>query len=99
MMSRAFETLGLMAGNRTLPLLFARQARSAGVKRLVAVAFEGETDPAIASLVDDIVWVKVGQLSKMIAGFTERNIRHCVMVGQIAPKNLYDVRPDMRAMG
>ena len=50
------EGLGLIAGNRTLPLVFARQARSLGVKRLVAVAFEGETDPSIAGLVDDIVF-------------------------------------------
>src|SRR5678815_4692766 len=98
-MNLAPDTLGLIAGNRTLPLLFARQARRAGVKRLVAIAFEGETDPTIASLVDEVIWVKVGQLSKMIAGFTERNVRQCVMLGQIAPKNLYDVRPDLRAMG
>lgn len=92
------HSLGLIAGNRSLPLLFARQARAAGLKHLVAVAFEGETDPALADLVDELVWVKVGQLSKMIAAFTDRNIRHCVMLGQIAPKNLYDVRPDLRAM-
>jgi DUF1009 family protein len=98
-MSLAIENLGLIAGNRTLPLLFARQARSSGVKRIVAVAFEGETDPTLASLVDDLVWVKVGQLSKMIGGFTDRNVRQCVMLGQIAPKNLYEVRPDLRAMG
>lgn len=93
------EPIGLIAGNRSLPLLFARQARSLGAARLVAVAFEGETDPALASLVDEIVWLKVGQLSKMISAFTSRGIRRCVMVGQIAPKNLYDLRPDLRAMG
>ena len=97
-MNPAQETLGMIAGNRALPLLFARAARGAGVKRLVAVAFEGETDPAIASLVDDVVWVKVGQLSRMIAAFTDRKVRQCVMLGQIAPKNLFDVRPDLRAM-
>lgn len=69
------------------------------MKRLVAVAFEGETDPALAPLVDDIIWLKVGQLSKMIAAFKDRDIRHCVMVGQIAPRNLFDVRPDLRAVG
>jgi DUF1009 family protein len=92
------ETLGVIAGNRTLPLEFARLARAAGVRRLVAVAFEGETDPALAPLVDDLVWLRVGQLSKMIAAFTERGVRECVMVGQIAPKNLFDLRPDLRAM-
>jgi UDP-2,3-diacylglucosamine hydrolase len=97
--SASIEELGIIAGNRTLPLLFAKQARSMGVKRLVAVAFEGETDPALASAVDEIVWLKVGQLSKMIAAFTDRGIKQCVMAGQIAPKNLYDLRPDLRAIG
>jgi len=98
-MDTALESLGLIAGNRSLPLEFARQARAAGVKRLVTVAFENETDPALAPLVDDIIWLKVGQLSKMISAFTDRGIRQCVMVGQIAPKNLFDFRPDLRAMG
>jgi DUF1009 family protein len=98
-MNLAPESLGIIAGNRTLPLEFSRQARAAGVKKLVAVAFENETDPELAKLVDEIVWLKVGQLSKMIAAFTDRNISQCVMVGQIAPKNLYDLRPDLRALG
>jgi DUF1009 family protein len=93
------ESLGIIAGNRSLPLLFAKQARRMGVRRLVAVAVEGETDAALAALVDEIVWLKVGQLSKMISAFTDRGITQCVMVGQIAPKNLFDVRPDLRAMG
>lgn len=92
------DTLGIIAGNRSLPLELARHARAAGVRRLVAVAFENETDPALAALVDEIVWLRVGQLSKMIAAFTDRNVRQCVMVGQIAPKNLFDLRPDLRAV-
>lgn len=69
-----------------------------GINRLVAVAFDGETDLQLASLVDEIVWVKVGQLSKMISTFTSRGVTQCVMVGQISPKNLFDIRPDLRAM-
>lgn len=92
------DTLGIIAGNRSLPLIFARQARNLGVKRLAAVAFEGETDPKLAALVDEIVWLKVGQISKMISAFTSRGVNQCVMVGQISPKNLFDLRPDLRAM-
>lgn len=92
------ETLGIIAGNRSLPFLLAREARAQGVKKLVAVAFEGETNPDLAKHVDDIVWVRVGQLGKMIKAFTERGVRQCVMVGQIAPKNLFDLRPDLRAV-
>ncbi|MFO1475351.1 MAG: UDP-2,3-diacylglucosamine diphosphatase LpxI [Verrucomicrobiota bacterium] len=93
------DTLGIIAGNRSLPLLFARQARAMGARRLVAVGVEGETDPALAGLVDDMIWLRVGQLSKMISAFTDRGVAHCVMLGQIAPKNLFDIRPDLRALG
>jgi len=95
----SLETCGLIAGSRSLPLLFARQARSQGVKRLVAVAFENETDPQLASFVDHITWIKVGQLSRMIAALTDHGVTRCVMLGQIAPRNLFDLRPDLRAMG
>jgi DUF1009 family protein len=98
-MNLAPESIGLIAGSRTLPLDFARLARAAGVKRIVATAVEGETDPALATLVDDIVWLKVGQLGKMIGTFTERGVTQCVMAGQVAPKNLFDLRPDLRALG
>lgn len=98
-MTVALDSIGIIAGSYTLPFVFARQARALGVKRIVVVAFEGETDPALASLVDDIVWLRVGQLSKMIAAFTDRGVSQCVMLGQIAPKNLFDLRPDLRAMG
>jgi len=98
-MTRTPDTLGIIAGNRSLPLLLAREARRQGVKRLVAVAVEGETDPALASLVDEIVWLRVGQLSRMIAAFTARGVKQCVMAGQISPRNLFDLRPDLRAMG
>lgn len=98
-MNLALESIGLIAGSRSLPLEFARLARSAGVRRIVAAAVEGEADPALANLVDDIVWINVGQLNKMISAFTSRGVKHCVMAGQVAPKNLFDLRPDLRAMG
>jgi DUF1009 family protein len=92
------DTIGIIAGNRSLPMAFAEQARAQGVKRLVAIAFENETNPALAQKVDDLVWLKVGQLSKMIAALKDRGVAHCVMLGQIAPRNLFYVRPDLRAL-
>lgn len=82
-----------------MPLVLARQARSMGVRKLVAVAFENETDPKLAEIVDQITWVRVGQLNRMIEALTQHGVKQCVMVGQIAPRNLFDVRPDLRAMG
>jgi UDP-2,3-diacylglucosamine hydrolase len=97
-MNVALETLGIIAGSRALPLMLARQARKMGVRRLVAVAFEKETDPALTALVDEIEWLRVGQLTKMIRSLKTRGVSRCVMAGQITPKSLFDVRPDFRAL-
>jgi UDP-2,3-diacylglucosamine hydrolase len=97
-MSDQIETLGIIAGSRSLPLLVAREARKAGVRKIAGVAFEGETDRELESLVDSITWLRVGQLKKMVGAFQKAGVTKCVMAGQIAPKNLFEVRPDLRAM-
>jgi UDP-2,3-diacylglucosamine hydrolase len=89
--------LGLIAGSRRLPFVFAAEARRQG-RCVAAVAFDGETDPALASEVDTVTWVKVGQLGRMIEALKERGVRDCVMLGQIAPSNLFNLRPDLKAM-
>jgi UDP-2,3-diacylglucosamine hydrolase len=92
------ETLGIIAGSQTLPMLVAQEARKNGVRKIAAIAFEGETNPELARLVDSIEWLRVGQLSKMVATFRKQGVEHCVMAGQIAPRNLFEIRPDLRAM-
>lgn len=90
--------IGLIAGNGIYPETFVAGARKAGVTKLAACAFENETKPGLAGLVDAIEWVRVGQLSRMIKFFKQEGIERCVMVGQIAPKNLFDLRPDFRTL-
>ena len=92
------EALGIIAGSGAYPILLARAARKAGVKRLAAVAFSGETDPAFAETVDDIEWLRVGQLGRLLNFFRDAKVRHAIMAGQIAPKNLFDLRPDWKAL-
>lgn len=91
-------SIALIAGNGIYPETFVAAARRAGVKRLVAAAFENETKPELAAKVDSIAWFRVGQLSKMISFFKKEGITQTVMVGQIAPKNLFDLRPDLRTL-
>ncbi|MDA7524232.1 UDP-2,3-diacylglucosamine diphosphatase LpxI [Verrucomicrobia bacterium] len=91
------STLGLIAGGLSLPLEMVQLLRSAGVRKLVVVAFEGETDPALEVMVDELVWLRVGQLSKMIRYFKSHGVGQCIMAGRIAPKNLFDIKPDLRA--
>ena len=95
--SSAPPTLGLIAGGLSLPLEMVQLLRSAGVRKLVVVAFEGETEPALQDMVDELVWLRVGQLSKMIRYFKSHGVGQCIMAGRIAPKNLFDIKPDLRA--
>jgi hypothetical protein len=91
-------TLGIIAGNGAYPRLIADAARSAGVSKISAAAFKGETDPALSDHVTTLTWLRVGQLGKLLAFFRDEGIHHAVMAGQIAPKNLFDVRPDWKAL-
>mgnify|MGYP001224703040 FL=1 len=92
----SIQSLGIIAGSRELPLLIAREARRLGMSKIVAVAFQGETSPEIDEVADEVVWVRVGQLAKLIKAFSSRDVQHCVMAGQIAPKNLFEFRPDLK---
>jgi DUF1009 family protein len=90
--------LGIIAGNGVYPRQVARAARKAGVKRIVAAAFQDETDPAIDQHVDLVEWMRVGQLAKLLNFFRDQKVHHAIMAGQIAPKNLFDLRPDWKAL-
>jgi len=92
------EVLTIIAGNGVYPRLLAESARKTGVKKIVAAAFTGETDPALAQHVDLIEWMRVGQLSRLLKFFREQKIHHAIMAGQIAPKNLFDLHPDWKAL-
>jgi DUF1009 family protein len=92
------STIGMIAGNGLYPGIFARAARRAGTTKLVAATFVDETDPILGDLVDHLEWMRVGQLGKMIKFFKSHGVTRVVMVGQIAPKNLFDLRPDLRLL-
>lgn len=80
--------LGLIAGNRQYPLIFSQEAKRQGVY-LVAVAFKGETCPRLRHYVDEIHWIKVGQLEELISVFKSKGIKSAVMIGQITPTRLF----------
>jgi hypothetical protein len=92
------QTLGIIAGNGVYPRLLADSARKAGVGKIVAAAFTGETDPTVAESVDLIQWMRVGQLNRLLKFFRDQKVHQAIMAGQIAPKNLFDLRPDGKAM-
>jgi UDP-2,3-diacylglucosamine hydrolase len=92
------EILGIIAGNGVYPRILASAARKAGVKKIVAAAFTDETDPSIDQHFDLVEWLRVGQLGRLLKFFREHDVHRAIMAGQIAPKNLFDLRPDVKAL-
>jgi DUF1009 family protein len=95
---RTPQILGIIAGNGIYPRLLADSARRAGVRKIIAAAFTGETDPALAEHVDIIEWMHVGQLGRLLKVLQTQEVHHAIMAGQIAPRNLFDLHPDWKAL-
>lgn len=88
--------LGIIAGKGAYPRVLAESARAQGVARLVAVAFRGETERGIERYVDEVTWLRVGQLQALLDVFARSGVRQAVMAGQITPTHLFRIRPDRK---
>jgi DUF1009 family protein len=86
--SRAAEPLGLIAGNGDFPALVATAAKRLGL-RVIAVAFPEETKRTLGRKVDEIHWLSIGELGKLIRAFKTAGVRRAVMAGQIRHKRLF----------
>jgi UDP-2,3-diacylglucosamine hydrolase len=90
------KKLGLIAGNGKFPLIFAEEAKRSGFS-VVAVAHCGETDAAIDAVADEVSWVYVGQLGRIIDTFHRAGVSQAVMAGGIHKVRLFgNFRPDWR---
>ena len=90
--------VGLIAGSGQFPLLFAHAARKASV-RVLAVGFDGETDPSLSKYVDEFHLLRLGQLNRLVRTFKNAGITHAAMAGAINKTRLYSkIRPDWRAV-
>ena len=92
------ESLIIIAGRHAYPLMLARAARTAGVKRIVVIAIKGETRRDIAALVDEVHWVPLGSMRLFLDKLKAIGIKRAVMVGQIGMHNLFNLRLDKLAL-
>jgi hypothetical protein len=98
LMSEERDIIGLIAGGGRFPLMVASSVRKRGA-RVVAVAHLGDTDPALADVVDKITWIKLGQLGKLISSFKKDGVRKALMAGTITKRRMFGkVRPDLKGL-
>lgn len=92
------ERIGLIAGNGRLPFLFASAARAQGLE-VVAVAHRGEADPALASEVAALTWVRLGQVDRILRAFRDAGVTRAAMAGGIGRVRAFtEARPDLGAV-
>lgn len=80
--------LGLIAGWGDFPVLVAQVAKENGMS-VVAVGFPEETEPRMEKYVDEMHWIRLGQLGKMLKIFKAADVNQAVMAGLIRHKQLF----------
>jgi len=91
------ESLIIIAGRDAYPLMLAKAARKAGVKRIVVVGFKGETQRDLVALADKTHWVPLGSMQLLLDTLKSTGIKRAVMVGQIGMHNVFHLRLDKLA--
>ncbi|TBV83349.1 MAG: LpxI family protein [Desulfobulbaceae bacterium] len=90
--------LGIIAGGGQFPLLVAQAAGEQG-RETVVVAHKGESRPELTRSADQCLWIRLGQLQKMLDFFRRHEVRECVFAGTITKTRMFrDVWPDLRAL-
>jgi DUF1009 family protein len=89
---------GLIAGNGKFPFLVVEGAKKAGAG-LSVVAIKEETDKSIDEVADNVIWVGIGQLGKMISFFEKEGVSKVMMAGQVKHIQIFSgALPDLRMM-
>lgn len=89
---------GLIAGNGQFPFLVIEGARRQGTG-LAVVAIREETDKRIDDVADEIAWVGIGQLGKMISFFKTSGVTKVIMAGQVKHVQIFSGSlPDVRML-
>lgn len=89
---------GLIAGNGQFPFLVVDGAKRAGAE-LSVIAIKEETDPEIDRCADNVLWVNIGQLGKMISFFKSNGVEQVMMAGQVKHVQIFSgALPDARML-
>jgi DUF1009 family protein len=92
------KTIGIIAGGGQFPMMVAEAAEQHGL-HVVMAAHQGETDPSIADRVDNIFWIRLGQLGRLIKTFKANGVNKAIMAGTITKRRMFgDIKPDFKGL-
>ena len=90
--------IGLIAGSGQFPIIFCERAREHGYG-VYAVAYLNEADPSLVDYVEELEWLHLGKINRLIQFFKKHRIDAVVMMGAVRKTSLFkDLKPDMKAL-
>lgn len=90
--------IGIIAGSSSFPLMLAKAAQANGFS-VVACCHRGETNPEMAEIVERAVWIKLGELGRIIETFKNSGVTQVALAGGINRIKLFGgVKLDARGM-
>ena len=97
-MSENCEKIGIIAGGGQFPLLFIEAAQKVG-RKVFVIAHKNETDEKVVEAADEVCWVKLGQLGKIIRFFKDNGVAETVFLGTITKTQIFrDILPDLKGL-
>ncbi|MCK5070512.1 MAG: UDP-2,3-diacylglucosamine diphosphatase LpxI [Desulfocapsa sp.] len=92
------DKIGIISGSGQFPLLFIKAAQKAG-RKTVLIAHRNETSEESADAADEVCWLKLGQLGKLLKFFHSKGVGETVFVGAITKTRIFrDIMPDIKGM-
>ncbi|MCK9615404.1 MAG: UDP-2,3-diacylglucosamine diphosphatase LpxI [Candidatus Omnitrophica bacterium] len=83
--------LGIIAGNRLLPIILSKAIKQKNPQtELVAFCFHHETSKLIKKYADRCYWFSVGDLGRLRDTIESEGLSGCIMAGQITPLRIFD---------
>jgi len=91
------QKIGIIAGGGQFPLLLCRAAKDRGVC-VVVTALEENADPALSGLADELVWIRMGQLGRLISTFKRNGVEKAILAGTVTKPSIFSGRwrPDRK---
>jgi len=98
-LSQNNHKIGVIAGYGDFPIEVCNAAQKQELE-VVLCAIKGEANPSITDPIKESIWVKLGELGKVIKFFKENNVEQVILCGKIHKVNLLkgDVIPDLEML-
>ena len=84
------KKIGLIAGNRDLPIIFAQNAKSQNPELSIYIAaLKGDTKKQIEQYAEQVCWIFPGQIEKSIEFFRAHEVEELIFLGQVSPASAF----------